>query len=367
MNLLFHWYFVSTKRRCFIFILLICCLILAGCQKPELSTFDEYVEFKNAGPIRPTVDFDRLIKAKTPTKSYQMGVGDVLRFDLAPDLWVVGTERPEPYEKDKPYYCRVSESGSIKLPIVGEIPAAGYTMAEIETFIEKAYYPKYLSYSPSLFGKVEEYYTENVTVVGAVNNPGIYQCRKNELTLVSLLMKAGGIVDDGAAVIRIQRLEGSNEERETLVLPVEGLNIPFADIALSRGDIVEIEPLNPETFTVIGLVNDPGAFPYPPGTKYNVMQALAFAGGLYEIASPEYVRIYRQNGAGEIVNALFKVGGKGIADASHVTINPGDVVAVEQTAETKSRLLIAEVFRVTLGLNAGAMYRYFEGKDLRRE
>ena len=130
--------------------------------------------------------------------------------------------------------------------------------------------------------------------------------------------------------------------------------------------------MNEEVFTVIGLVKKPGAYPYPPGVQYNVLQALAFAGGLNEIADPRYLRVYRQQVDGSIVDATFKVAGTGISDASSVTLKPGDVVSVEQTARTRSWLLFAEVFSINTGINADVrysynqarLYRFLEGKDV---
>ncbi|MCP4707871.1 MAG: hypothetical protein GY869_04535 [Planctomycetes bacterium] len=305
--------------------------------------------FENATPIQPKLDMQRIVKAQRYTGGYRVVPGDVLEFRMPSIMRSVNPELayvPGPVE---PYTCRVSPAGAIILPIIGAIVVTGRNMGEIETLIVNSYYPKYVHQPPSAVGRVFEYRTAHLTITGAVNEPGVHECHSDELSLVNLIMKAKGIVNEGAAAIRIYR-NGNTSTIEPLLLPVKGLNIPFADVALNDGDMVEVEQLNPQVFTVIGLVNQSGVFPYPPGTKYNLMQALAFAGGVNEVAAPKYARIYRQRDDGSIISASFRLKGTRITDAPSTVVKPGDIVAVEQTFSTQTRLFLAQLFRITAGV-----------------
>ena len=324
-----------------------------GCSSGRHSREDRFLEFANAGPVRPQVDQARLVRAKTPPDSYRVGVGDVLELHMPAILHSVAAESLGQLDRIEPYLCRVGAEGTITLPIAGDLAVDSNDLPEIEAAVAAAYYPKYVVERPAVIARVAQYQTQPVSVAGAVAQPGVYRLRRDELSLVNLLMKAGGITAEGAGVIRVRHQEDT-DEGEPFILPVKGLNIPFADVALRRGDMVEVEPLVPDTFTVIGLVNKPGAFPYPPGSKFNVMQALAFAGGMNDIAAPEYVRIYRQRADGSIIDAEMRIRGSGVTDASSVTIKPGDVVSVEHTVATQTRLLFAQIFRVTF--NIGGNY-----------
>ena len=335
--------------RLFYSTVIIISLGLAGCSGGRQSRGDRFIEFDKAGPLRPQVDLARLVKARTPPDSYRVGVGDVLELHLPAILRAVEVESIGPFERIEPYLCRVGGDGTITLPIAGTVVVDGNDLPEIESAVVAAYYPKYVVDPPAVIARVAQYQTQPVSVVGAVEEPGVYRLRRDELSLVNLLMKAGGITADGAGVICVRR-EDYPATLEPLVLPVKGMNIPFADIALNKGDIVEVEPLVPDVFTVVGLVNKPGAFPYPPGSKYNVMQALAFAGGMNDIAAPKYVRLYRQRADGSIIDIEMRIRGAGVTDASSVTIKPGDVVSVEHTVATDIRLLIAQIFRVTFSI-----------------
>lgn len=108
-------------------------------------------------------------------------------------------------------------------------------------------------------------------------------------------------------------------------------------------------------FSVMGLVNESGVFPYPPDVQYNLMEALAFAGGMDTVADPRYLKVFRQNANGEIVSATFGVDKKSLADAYSIMIKPGDLIYVDHTLRTRVNKLLSEVFHITVG--AEARYR----------
>jgi protein involved in polysaccharide export with SLBB domain len=426
---------------------------------------------------------------------------------------------------------------------VGQIKVAGKTLSQIESDITDAYHPEYVIIRPTVFARVLEYKTAKVSITGAVQKPGIYSLRSDQMSLVALLMEADGIIDDGASIIRINhpeqdrhtrkkagltpydlirtkevnftsRYPGSDEveiqlyfqqdapastigiltirqgeqilffdqidlankgerlllldklgraephlsivdvdqklnelkdsikndfdkynneykvadsnidlsmlrttnsalyenlsqaesqlsksgleeklspdakrklleyqhrtsdrqqeeivsdviteqnvksktekitaqEPETLVLPIKGLNIPFVDVALQGGDRVIVEKLEPSLITVMGLVNRPGNFPYAPDARFNLAQALGFAGGLNEVADPRYVTVHRLNSDGTIVSAVFPIkDGSRLTEAANTLIKPGDIVDVEHTPRTRTAVFLDRVFRITIG------------------
>jgi len=324
-------------------------LHIAGCRTPSVSQMEKLTEFERAGPLRPMLDIAGLKTAQIRTGPYRVVPGDLLQFSMPAILQACTEELPQWTGETKPYTCRVDQTGAIVMPIVGSMPVAGLTLVEIEAAVAAAFYPRYVVNPPAVVAQVCEYRTAQVSIMGAVNQPGKYRLNSSEMSLVTLLMKAGGIVDEGAALIHIRR-SGSNSTDRPIALPVKGLNIPFADADLQAGDSVIVERQSPQMFTVVGLVKSSGAFPYPDGVRYNLMQALAFAGGVNELAAPRYAKVYRQSSDGRIVSATFRLNGTGIVGGANVFIKPGDVVAVEQTANTRARLLLAQIFRVSTGV-----------------
>jgi protein involved in polysaccharide export with SLBB domain len=499
---------------------------LAGCgDQAHLPSEQELAEFENAGPVPPSVDTDRMVRAKIGGGPYRVVSGDALELTMPAVVRFITTNELSTNNTITPYISRVNESGNITLPIVGDIEAAGRTLSQIELDVTNAYYPKHVVTRPSVFARVLDYKTSRASIAGAVRTPGIYYLRSDQMSLVALLMQAGGIIDEGAARIRIihsdqdvpdneeavtktvtesfQRPIGLNQmspvmpvtdtviyneneippffrqaysssaigalairqddtkrlteqtettnnsqrpvlvdrlgwqerpvpaahnEREpfspaeparydhhktdlknnaiggktysnpeshtynlqlgtkanevfaqdaaqifapnqimraqritetesgrprksdSLVLPIKGFNIPFADIALQDGDSVRVERLQQPLFTVMGLVNTPGNFPHPPDVQYTLMQAIGFAGGLNLIAEPRYATIYRLKRDGTCVRATFPMkGNTKLADASNTLIKPGDIVAVEHTPRTRTAIFLDRTFRINIG------------------
>jgi protein involved in polysaccharide export with SLBB domain len=146
----------------------------------------------------------------------------------------------------------------------------------------------------------------------------------------------------------------SEKAETTLVLPVRGLNIPFADVALHDGDSVIVERFKNQWVSVLGLVNEPGNFVYPPDSEYRLADALALAGGLNLVADPRYVSVYRLRPDGTVASATFQFvdpdNQEMLTEQLAVRIKPGDVVSVEHTPRTRTNLFFDRVFRISLGL-----------------
>jgi protein involved in polysaccharide export with SLBB domain len=357
-------------------------MFLVGCgDRVRMATPKQMAAFEAGGSIVPTVDMDRINKAKLHAGPYRVVAGDVLEFTMSTLLRAITAAGVRDAQArnggDYPYVCRVSDKGTITLPAVGELQVSGKSLAEVEVDVIEAYEPRVV-HRPSVYVRVLEYSTSKVYVTGAVEKPGVYTLRADQMTLVSLLTEAGGISEAGAAVVRIVRSEerggtaespmqatvasadtpeaedapGSGEDRERpgIVLPVVGMNIPFRDVSLEEGDTVVVEPIHMPLISVLGLVQRPGNFPYPPYAQYNLTQAIGFAGGLDMVAAPRYATIYRLKPDGTVLRAAFKlIDHERFTDALSTPIRPGDVVAIEHTPRTRTNAFINRVFRINVG------------------
>ena len=342
-------------------------LWIAGCaDEVRAPTVEELAAFERAGAVAPTVDMDRIEKAKLKTGPYRVAVGDVLEFTMPALLRAVTAAEVEAAQANAqgndPYLCRVRDGGAIVLPALGQVPVVGLSLSQIEENVTSAYEEACSLQRPSVFVRVSEYKTSKVYITGAVEEAGVYTLRADQMTLSYLLTEAGGIADAGAAVVRIVRSdateEGSEVTGEPILLPVVNTNIPFQDMALEEGDTVVVEQTQIPLFSVLGLVSKPGNFPYPPNTEYNVTQAIAYAGGLDPISEPRYVTIYRLREDGSVARVPFQLIKDGeFTDALGTPIRPGDVVAIEHTPRTRMNATINNLVRINTGL-------YIRGEDL---
>jgi protein involved in polysaccharide export with SLBB domain len=382
---------------------------VSGCaDQVRMPTQDQLAAFERAASVESTVDMDRIRKAKLQTGPYRVVPGDVLEFTMPALLRAVTAAEVQAAQaqnrQDAPFICRVSNAGTITLPAAGELKdVSGLSLAEVEERVVEAY-QRHVVLRPSVFVRVLEYKTSKVYIAGAVEKAGVYTLRSDQMTLVSLLTEAGGIAVPegtqvtaaGAAVVRIIRsdepagnqpegsssldgvgeaapptvlsasvseskeagADGQTASEPVIMLPVVGMSIPFQDVSLEEGDTVVVEQVQVPLFTVIGLVNKPGNYEYPPTARYNLMQAIAFAGGLDLVSEPRYATIYRLTPEGSIARVAFRLVERNeLTAAINTPIRPGDVVAIENTPRTRMNTILHNMVRFNTGL-------YLQGDDL---
>jgi protein involved in polysaccharide export with SLBB domain len=155
-------------------------------------------------------------------------------------------------------------------------------------------------------------------------------------------------------ITRVAAQANPYDDATTLILPVRGLNIPFADVALEEGDSVIVEAPSTQYVSVVGLVRAPGNFPHPPDAQLNLIRAVAMAGGLDLTADPQYVSVYRLSAEGTVASLRVRLINPGneaqLTEALALPLKPGDVVSVEHTLRTRANIFLDRVFRISLGL-----------------
>lgn len=85
---------------------------------------------------------------------------------------------------------QVSDGGTVGLPLVGEVPAAGKTAQEVERDLATRLRAKYMQ-NPQVTVFVKEYNSQRVTIEGAVKKPGVYPLRGKTSLLQTVSMAEG--------------------------------------------------------------------------------------------------------------------------------------------------------------------------------
>jgi polysaccharide export outer membrane protein len=330
-------------------------LVCAGCigariVYPVMPTPAELSEFEAAGPADLTSEAVQVSSMRV-TGPYRVVAGDLLTIELPPEVQTEAAES-ETNPTSVAIKCRVDDSGTVLLPMVGEQGVAGKTSSEIEALLAKAYHdPARLKERPNVVVTVSEYETAKVAVIGAVNQPGLHDLRSDHLSVMGALMAAGGIkTERGAKEIKVI---GRDEQGQTVTrtLSMHLAEIPLEDVALRGGETIVVEPSPERAFSVIGLVKKSGVFQYPAPRSYNLMQALATAGGVDENAAPRYATVYRRRADGSVLGATFKIDGTSLEAGSNVLIKDGDVIAVEHTQGSWLRQFFSQVFGFRASVN----------------
>ena len=134
---------------------------------------------------------------------------------------------------------QVADSGSINLPLVGEVPTAGKTAQELERDLTKKLGAKYLQ-SPQVTVFVKEYNSQRVTVDGAVKKPGVYPIR-GETSLVQAIAMAEG-TDVNRASTDVVIFRTTNAKRSAARFDLGEIHAGrVEDPKLQQGDVIVVD------------------------------------------------------------------------------------------------------------------------------
>jgi polysaccharide biosynthesis/export protein len=223
--------------------------------------------------------------------SYELGVSDQILIH-APDADEIN---------EKPF--RIDEDGTITLPLIGVVKAAGVTVQQLEDSVKEKL-KTYLR-NPVISITVVQFRSSPVFFVGDFMRPGIYALQGRH-TLVEMLMSVGGLQANAARRIKVTRrddagplpLESAIRDPETKTSSVEislaalSQNInPAEDIVLEPNDTISAEKV--EQVYVQGAVEKNGGFDIGDKDYLSSLQLISLAGGLTPDAEPEKARILR--------------------------------------------------------------------------
>ncbi|HEV2491356.1 MAG TPA: polysaccharide biosynthesis/export family protein [Candidatus Acidoferrales bacterium] len=273
--------------------------------------------------------------------TYLLGPDDQLEIS-GPELTEFGS---------KP--VRIEGDGDVQAPLVGRIHLAGLTVQQATEALNKAL-SKYIR-EPQAAVSVTEVRSEPVSILGAVNTPGVYQVQGHK-TLLEMLASAGGIRPDAGYSVRITR----QLEWGCIMLPGAALD-PSGQFSVAQLDLRKImEAKDPaeniqilphdvitvpkaEMVYVIGDVRRSGGFVLGEHESISVLQVLALAEGLNGAADAKHAKVLRLNGSSDQreelpvnVKALLK--GK----QQDVALQGGDILFIPGSTGKKAALRAVE-------------------------
>jgi polysaccharide biosynthesis/export protein len=151
----------------------------------------------------------------TSPGAYRLGPGDVVRLITFGEESLTGE-------------FRVSDSGTIALPLIGSVRASGLSPDVLATRVSEALLHANLLRSPSVSAEVITY--RPIFVLGEVSKPGQYPYQPG-MTVVTAAAVAGGFtyraIESYASVVRTQdggAVEGT-ASRQTLIQPGDVITV----------------------------------------------------------------------------------------------------------------------------------------------
>jgi polysaccharide export outer membrane protein len=251
------------------------------------------------------------ISVPAQNESLLIGPGDLLHLQVY--------DTPEMEQR-----ARVTDAGTIPFSFLGSVGVSGMTPEQAADQIQHRLVAAGVMLHPQVTVRVEAYATQNASVMGQVQKPGIYEV-DTARKVVEVLALAGGLTDLADRHITIQRF-GPAKQKVEYYYSNAALTALSDDPMVYPGDTV-IVPKAAVVY-VLGDVSKPGGYPISTNnSRMTVLQAVALAGYANHTAAVGKSRLVREtdDGVEEIDLQLSEIQ-KG--KKPDVALLPDDVVYV---------------------------------------
>lgn len=196
---------------------------------------------------------------------YLLGAGDSIRINVF--------QNPELTTE-----TRVSESGTVSYPLIGEVKIGGNTIQDAEQKIAKALINGKFVQQPQVNIVLLQVRGNQVAVLGMVNRPGRYPLETFNTHLSEMIAISGGVAPvagNGSALLLGIR-DGKPYKYEIDLASLFLDDKKSQDILVNNGDVIYVTPGN--QISILGQVLRPGRFALE-NFKMPLVDALALAGG----------------------------------------------------------------------------------------
>lgn len=224
---------------------------------------------------------------------------------------------------------RVSENGSINLPLIGDVPAAGLTEEDLSIRLKALLEVKYVQRA-SVAVEVTEFRSKPISVIGAVKAPGNLAF-SGRWTLIEALTAAGGLTENHGNRIYVLR-KAENGLSDQVAIDVSDLLVradPRVNIPILASDLINVPTAVEVTIYCLGEVARPGALAFKSTDRITLLAAIARAGGLTDRAANRLTIKRTGGGGGREIEADYKriLSGKD----QDVALVEGDVLVVKES------------------------------------
>ena len=193
---------------------------------------------------------------------------------------------------------RVSDGGSLELPLIGAVEAAGLTERELADRLRELLESRFVQHA-SVTVQIKEFRSKPISIIGAVRTPGPLSLSGN-FTLMEALAAAGGLTENHGDVVHVvrQHADGTAEEVSIDLEALLQRGDVEANIPIHSGDLINVPATSEVTVSCLGEVVRGGVLVFKSTERITLLAAIARAGGLTDRASKKMV-IRRRTADGE--------------------------------------------------------------------
>lgn len=247
-----------------------------------------------------------MVNAQDKAADYRLGDGDNIRVTVFqnPDLTLE---------------TRVSETGTITFPLIGNVKIGGLTIAAAGQAIANSLQAGNFIQKPQVNVQLIKNLGNQVSVLGHVGRPGRYPLETFSTRLSEMLAIAGGISATGSDVAIVSGTrDGKAIKKEVDIVSMFLDNKIQDDFVVAGGDVIYVQ--RQSMFYIYGEVQRSGSYRIERGMT--IRQALAQAGGLTARGTERNLSVYRRGPDGMIVSSTVDL---------NSAVQPDDVFHVRES------------------------------------
>jgi polysaccharide export outer membrane protein len=222
----------------------------------------------------------------------------------------------------------IGKSGSISFTLIGSVDVVDLTVPQLEQKLTELYKKDYFV-DPKISVIITGYATKNVTVSGAVVNPGgVPYPDEGTMSLAQAVAASGGITAMGDTNrITIVRKKGGSSV--TTMNKAGTLELLPGDTALVH--MLPLEDQVAKTAMIAGEVNRGGDIVIPASGKIDILSAIAKAGGLSRVANKKEATLRRLTPQGQYTVETINMKDVKSGKAPMVFIREGDILMIKES------------------------------------
>jgi len=343
---------------------------LVGCHSSNFRARNLPPEFRVAASQKGN-DLNLARLSSSGSSNSLLASGDLLEVSVA-------TGRED--ERVVPMVVRVANDGTVTVPVIGPVPVSGMEAFDAAQSITTFAIQRGIYLRPVVTVDIKTKAVNRITVLGAVENPGVHEIPRGSSDVVTALAAAGGLTEEAGVELEVMRQASSSSfmaasdaskpgnvqlagyqslapgsQVSPAVPQLTRINLADArlpgrvDSRLSDRDVVMVPQRKKEVFHVTGLVHKPGQFELPIDQDVHLLDAIAVAGGTSSPVADKVFVIRRLEGRPEPVVIQASISVAKYNGDENIRLAAGDTITIEQTPMTTVVDTLSKLIRFSFG------------------
>lgn len=255
----------------------------------------------------------QLQAAESPERTLE--VGDTVEVDVHLEPKASGT-------------FVVDQSGCLKLPLLGPVRVTGLSEPQLASQVEGSLEKRFIR-DATVSIHIKERGSLTVSVQGAVKMPGKVEFQAGQTPGLYQALASAGLPTANADTSKIEIIRKAGGTTRSVIVNGETERM----FALQEGDTVVVPaiPLGQSQVTMLGQVKNPGKLDIPPGQSFDILSAIAKAGGLTRTARESKVTVHRKDQQGGEEAIVLNISRMQRGEEKPFVLLEGDTVFVPES------------------------------------